>query len=113
MWVIALVVAVVIAVIGVQTAINAVQRKQYAQDRATTVYFLRNGNSIATSMERLQELNAKDRVLMTGTRTALAAGDRARFNRLEAQADLNNDEQRSLRQQVKDYQEAFDKAFLR
>ena len=113
MWVLALALAVIVAVLGVQTAVGSVQRKQYAEDRATTIYFLRNGRSISSSMERLQELNGKDRLLMKDTRAALESGDISRFNRHVAQAELNGVEQVALRQQVKDYQEAFDKAFLR
>ena len=113
MWALALVLAVIVAVLGVQAAVGSVQRKQYAEDRATTIYFLRNGSTISTSMERLQELNGKDRLLFRDTRAALESGDRSQFNRLMAQAELNGVEQAALRQQVKDYQAAFDKAFLR
>lgn len=113
MWVLALALAVIVAVLGVQAAVGAVQRKQYAEDRATTIYFLRNGSSISESMERLQELNGKDRLLMRDTRAAFESGNTSQFNRLVAQAELNGVEQATLRQQVKDYQEAFDKAFLR
>lgn len=109
----ALLVAVVVAVLGVQAAIGSVQRKEYSQARSTTVYFLRNGSAISTSIERLQKINANDRILMIQTRAALDAGNVPRAKRLMAQAAFNNIEQLQLQQEVKAYQEGFDKVFLR
>ena len=64
-------------------------------------------------MQRLQELNGKDLLLVRDIGAALESGDRSQVKRLTAQAELNGVEQEALRQQVKDYQAAFDKAFLR
>jgi len=113
MWTLALVVAVIIALLGVETAISSVQRKEYSKDRATTVFFLKNGNTISTSMQRLEEINRNDRSLLTGAASAIDTRNTSRFMRYMAQGDVNSDEQVGLQRQVREYQEAFDKVFLR
>jgi hypothetical protein len=105
MWVIAVAIGFVVAVLGVQAALGAIQRQQYSEARLTTVYFLKNGNVIRGSLERLEEINARDYALMKETRAALEAGDTSRFDRLMAQADLNSVEQKSLQKKVKVLQE--------
>jgi hypothetical protein len=113
MWALALVVAVIVAVLGVQSAVSSVQRREYAKDRATTVFFLRNGNTISTSMQRLEVINANDRSLLAGAASAVETRNTPRFRRFMAQGEVNSDEQLWLQKQVVDYQEAFDKVFLR
>jgi len=113
MWALALVVAVIIAVLGVEAAVSSVHRKEYSKDRATTVFFLKNGSAISTSMERLEAVNDNDHKLLTGAASAIDTRNTLRFNRLVAQGEVNSDEQLQLQKQVVDYQEAFDKVFLR
>jgi hypothetical protein len=113
MWTLALVLAVIVAVLGVEAAMGSIQRKEYAKNRATTVFFLKNGNAISSSMQRLEEINDKDHQLQADAASALETRNTPRFNRFVAQAEVNSYEQRSLQQEVKDYQEAFDKVFLR
>jgi hypothetical protein len=113
MWALALVMAVIVALLGVEAAVSSVQHKEYSKNRATTVFFLRNGNTISTSMERLEAINYNDRSRLAGAASALETRDTLRFNRLMAQGEVNSDEQLSLQRQVADYQEAFDKVFLR
>jgi len=113
MWALALVVAVIVALLGVQSAVSSVQRKEYSKDRATTVFFLRNGNTISTSIQRLEVINDNDRSLLTGAASAGETRDTLRFDRFMAQGEVNSDEQLWLQKQVVDYQEAFDKVFLR
>jgi len=113
MWALALVVAVIVALLGVQSAVSSVQRKEYSKDRATTVFFLRNGNTISTSIQRLEVINDNDRSRLTGAASAGETRDTLRFDRFMAQGEVNSDEQLWLQKQVVDYQEAFDKVFLR
>lgn len=113
MWALALVVAIMVAVLGVESAVSSVQRKEYAKNRATTVFFLRNGNTISTSMQRLEVINANDRSLLAGAASAAETRNTPRFRRFMGQGEVNSDEQLWLQKQVVDYQEAFDQVFLR
>jgi len=105
----ALMVGVIVAVLGVKAAFSSYQREQYAQARSTAQYFVKNGNTISISMQRLQVLNDQDRSLMKNTRAALDARDASRFNTLADQANARNTEQQSLHNQVKSFQVGFDK----
>ena len=109
-WTVAMVLGLLVAILGVNAAIGAVQRKQYYQARETAVFFLSNGNQIDASTQRLQEVNARDNNLVGDANAALEAGDKSRFNRLMAQAGVFNIEQVWLQQKVQEYQAGFDKA---
>lgn len=110
MWVLALVVAAIVALLGVQAAIGAFQRKQYADTAQIATYFLRNGNAIRSSTQRLEFVDFRDRGRVKDAFAALEAGDRSRFNRIMAQADVDSLEQRRLQQQVQEYKAGFDQA---
>jgi len=100
----------IFAVLGVQAGIGAVHRKQFAESYVTATYFLRHGNEINTSIQRLHEVNARDRDLVAATNAALDSGDRSEFTRLVGQADVFSVEQVWLQQKVQQYQAGFDKA---
>jgi hypothetical protein len=102
--------AAIFAVLGVQAVIGAAHRKQYAEAHVTAAYFLTNGNEIKTSVERLQEVNVRDRNLVGEANAALESGNLAGFSRLMAQAGVFNVEQVWLQQKVQEYQAGFDKA---
>jgi hypothetical protein len=113
LWALALVWSAVIAVYGVNAALGSVQRKQYAQARVAAVYLVSNGNKIDGSMQRLNEINVRDYGLLKDAQAALEAGNTPLFYRLTGQAEVFNDEQRKLQQDVQNYQAGFDKAFPR
>jgi hypothetical protein len=113
LWTLALVWSVVIAVYGVNAAMGSLQQKQYAEARVAAVYLLSNGNTIDGSIGRLNEVNVRDYNLLKDAQAALAAGDTRLFYRLTGQADVFSVEQRTLQQDVQDYQAGFDKAFPR
>ena len=109
-WSVALVLGLMIAVFGVNTAIGAVQRRQYFQAYETAVYFLSNGNQINTSTQHLQEANVRDYDLVKASQAALVAGNTPLFNRLVAQADVFSGERQSLQDEVQEYRAGFDTA---
>ena len=109
-WSVALVLGLLIAVFGVNTAIGAVQRKQYFQAYETAVYFLSNGNQIDTSTRQLAEANARDHDLLQAAQAALLAGNTPLFTRLVAQADVFSGERQSLQDDVQEYKTGFDTA---
>jgi hypothetical protein len=109
-WAVALVLGLLVAVLGVNTAIGAVQRKQYFQAHQTAVFFLRNGNQINTSTQRLQEVNVRDYDLVKAAQAALVDGNTPLFSRLVAQADVFSGEQESLQDEVQQYKAGFDTA---
>jgi hypothetical protein len=113
LWTLILVMGFIVAVLGVNAAIASVQRKQYFETRATALYLLRNGNAINTSIQRLQEVNARDYNLLKDTQIALDAGNTSLVNRLVGQADVFGVEQHSLQQAVQVYKAEFDKASQR
>lgn len=113
MWAVAMVVAAIVALLGVQAAVGALQRRQYSEVAVTATYFLKNGNAIRSSTERLQFVNARDRLRVKDALAALDAGDRSRFNRIMGQADVDSLEQRRLQQQVQEYKAGFDQAIKR
>ena len=109
-WLLAVLLGLVVAQLGVSSALGSIQGRQYAEVRATSVYLLRHGNEIRTSTERLEVVNARDHSLLKDAGVALAAGDMAGYRRLLAQAEVFNVERQQLQQQVKDFQAAFDEA---
>jgi len=113
LWLVALVLGVILAVLGVNAAISSVHRKQYFEARVAAVYLLSNGNAINRSMERLHEVNVRDYNLVKDARSALEAGDTSLFNRQLAQAELFGGEQRSLQDHMQIYKAEFDKALKR
>jgi hypothetical protein len=113
LWTLVLILGIIVAFLGVSAAVGSAQRKQYAEARVGAVFFARNGNAIGTSMQRLEVVNARDYSLVRQTHAALEAGDMSLFNRLVAQAEVNNVEQQRLQQEVRDFQAGFDKAFRR
>ncbi|MEP7193834.1 MAG: hypothetical protein ABI903_13320 [Actinomycetota bacterium] len=113
LWVVALVLGLILAVLGVNAAIASVQRKQYFEARVAAVFLLSNGNAIDKSMQRLHEVNVRDYNLLQDGQSALEAGDTSLFNRHLAQADVFSLEQGSLQDQVQKYKVEFDKALKR
>ena len=109
-WLLALLLGLVVAQLGVSSALGSIQRRQYAEVRATSVYLLRHGNQIRTSTDRLEVVNARDDGLLRDASVALAAGDTAGYHRLLAQAEVFSVERLQLQQQVKDFHAAFDLA---
>jgi hypothetical protein len=113
LWVVALVLGLILAVVGVNAAIASVQRKQYFEARVAAVYLLSNGTAINKSMQRLHEVNVRDANLLRDAQSALEAGNTSLFNRGLAQAELFSVEQESLQDQVQNYKVEFDKALKR
>jgi hypothetical protein len=113
LWAVALAWSVVIAVFGVNAAMGAIQKKQYADVRVGAVYLLSNGNTIDGSIARLHEVNVRDYGLLKDAQAALKAGNTPLFYRLTGQADVFSVEQQSLQQDVQDYQAGFDRAVPR
>lgn len=111
LWTVVLIFGVMVAFLGVSAAMDSIQRKQYAEARVAAVYLVRNGNAIGTSMRRLEEVNARDFSLVKDTRDAREAGNTSLFDRLVAQAEVNNVEQQRLQREVKEYQAGFDQVF--
>jgi hypothetical protein len=111
LWTVALIIAAMVAFLGVSAAMDSIQRKQYAEVRVAAVYLVRNGNAIGASMRRLEEVNARNLSLVKDTRDAREAGNTSLFDRLVAQAEINNVEQLRLQQEVRKYQAAFDQVF--
>ena len=113
LWVVALVLGLVLAVLGVNAAIDSVHRKQYFEARVAAVYLLGNGIAINASMQRLHEVNVRDDNLLQDAQAALVAGDTSLFNRHLAQAEVFSPEQGSLQDKMRIYKVEFDKALRR
>jgi hypothetical protein len=113
LWLVALVLGVLVAVMGVNAAIDSVHRKQYAEARAAAAYLIIHGYPINGSMQRLHEVNVRDYNLLKDSQSALAVGDTSLFNNSLAQAELYSVEQRSLQDKVQKYKAEFDKALKR
>jgi hypothetical protein len=113
LWLVALVLGLMVAVIGVNTAIDSVHRKQYSEARAGAVYLIIHGYAINSSMQRLNEVDVRDYNLLKDGQSALEAGDTSLFNRNLAQAEIFSVEQRSLQDKVQNYKAEFDKALKR
>ena len=126
--VVALLVGVVVAVLGVRASVNVNHERQqmrtYAHARSTAAYFVKNGTSISASMKRLQVLQSTEVGLMRGMRAAVeitesfclpgdcpsyAAKSQATdsYNSLKSKANTGTDQQSALWNQIQKFQAAF------